>query len=189
MIEFNRNKVEPPDWLILNWKKWGKQAINQRNKGKEVDWYTFNKVPINQHLIPLLTELTENHCSFCDGFPMRGMTDQIEHFKPKSKFPELSHQWENLYLICSKCNEHKGDDFDDLLLRPDEADYSFSKYFTLEPDGILVPDKRLNEFDKSRVDKTIELYGLNDHGRPDLRVEEISKNLNNSSGLYRYIYY
>ncbi len=188
MMKFERNKVETPSWLTEKWQKWGQQATKVRDKGKEVKWYSYKKTPVNQHLVPLLRTITDNHCSFCDGFPMKQMTEHIEHFKPKSTFPELSHQWENLYIICQKCNEHKGDDFSELLLKPDDIAYSFTRYFTFEPNGKLSPDITLSDFEKSRVDKTIELYGLNDYGRPEARIDELNKNQNNQTGLYRFIY-
>jgi hypothetical protein len=34
---------------------------------------------------------------------------EIDHFRPASKFPELSRSYENLYYVCSKCNRHKSD--------------------------------------------------------------------------------
>lgn len=188
MMKFERHKVEQPTWLSQKWQKWGEQATKIRDKGKEVNWYTYQKRPINQHLIPLLREISDNHCAFCDGYPMQQMVEHIEHFKPKSKYPELSHQWENLFIICEKCNITKSDDFDELLLKPDENDYSFSRYFTMNPDGILEADITLNLFEKSRVDKTIELYGLNEHGRPEERINELNNNNSNKTGIYRFIY-
>jgi hypothetical protein len=32
---------------------------------------------------------------------------EVEHFKPKSKFPELTRAYTNLYYVCRKCNGHK----------------------------------------------------------------------------------
>ena len=39
--------------------------------------------------------------------------EHIEHLKPKSKYPELAFQWENLHLACQRCNVEKGDRFDE----------------------------------------------------------------------------
>lgn len=188
MMKFERHKVEAPSWLTEKWQKWGKLATNLKDNGKKVRWYNYKSKPVNQHLTPLLREITNNHCSFCDGFPMQQMVEQIEHFKPKSKFPELSHQWENLFLICAKCNETKGEEFNELLLKPDENDFSFGKYFKMNFDGLLEPEINLTEIEKKRVEITIKLYGLNKYGRPDARIDELNKNQNNQTGLYRFIY-
>jgi len=188
MMKFERNKVETPHWLTEKWQKWGEQATNIIDKGREVPWYTYQGKPVNQHLTPILGEITNNHCSFCDGYPMKQMVEHIEHFRPKSKFPELSHQWENLFLICEKCNITKGDEFSELLLKPDDEDYSFIKYFTMNSDGFFEPDITLNENDKKRVEITIKLYGLNDHSRPDERINELQKGNTNTTGIYRFLY-
>ena len=36
---------------------------------------------------------------------------QIEHFKPKSKYPDLENNYQNLILSCSTCNNKKRDDW------------------------------------------------------------------------------
>lgn len=33
---------------------------------------------------------------------------QVDHFRPRSKFPHLETQYSNLYYVCGKCNQHKG---------------------------------------------------------------------------------
>ena len=35
----------------------------------------------------------------------------IEHFKPKTPFPESMYQWENMLLCCAECGRFKGDRF------------------------------------------------------------------------------
>jgi hypothetical protein len=34
---------------------------------------------------------------------------EVEHFKPKSKFPDLICAYDNLYYVCRKCNGHKSE--------------------------------------------------------------------------------
>lgn len=34
---------------------------------------------------------------------------EVEHFKPKAKFPKLSCSYPNLYYVCRKCNSYKSD--------------------------------------------------------------------------------
>lgn len=45
--------------------------------------------------------------------------EEIEHFRPRSRFPELSFEWLNLIYSCHRCNRAKDDSwpgFDDTLI-------------------------------------------------------------------------
>jgi HNH endonuclease len=57
-------------------------------------------------------ERTEDYLGGEDAF-------EVEHFKPKSKFPDLLVAYENLYYVCRRCNLHKAETWpsDDLLAR------------------------------------------------------------------------
>ena len=108
--------------------------------------------------------MTQDHCSFCDGFPIANTGDAIEHFKPSSDFPVLAYQWQNLYYICPKCNSAKSNRFDERLLMPDDVLYLFEKYFDYNAlEAKLEPTKSadISNEDKARAEKTIELYNLN----------------------------
>jgi uncharacterized protein (TIGR02646 family) len=50
-------------------------------------------------------------CAFCEAYISHVDYGDIEHFCPKSKFPELAVAWDNLLLACKRCNgaEQKGD--------------------------------------------------------------------------------
>lgn len=52
-------------------------------------------------------------CAYCESHIVHVDYGDIEHFRPKSKFPELCFRWENLLLSCGICNgtAHKGDHF------------------------------------------------------------------------------
>jgi uncharacterized protein (TIGR02646 family) len=40
------------------------------------------------------------HCCYCED----GKAEEIEHFRPKSLYPDLTFVWENYLLACSACN-------------------------------------------------------------------------------------
>lgn len=40
------------------------------------------------------------HCCYCED----GKADEIEHFRPKSLYPDLTFAWSNYLLACSTCN-------------------------------------------------------------------------------------
>jgi hypothetical protein len=78
-----------------------------------------------------------------------------------------------LILCCGLC-QAKGDDFDELLLKPDDENYDFDDYFDIEWDtGWLVPNVLAPCENQRRAAVTIKLYRLNDNGKPDDRVAEL----------------
>lgn len=181
MKPFKRPKA--PDWLIKNWKKWGerfKQKLDNSKKKNEFTWYSYKKEKVNKLLYPILRNLTQNHCSFCDGFPLQQTGETIEHFKPKSKFPLLSYQWKNLYISCHNCQQ-KLDEFNDFLLKPDNRNYKFSEYFIFNYSSGEIkenPAKPLSNQQKAK--ETIRIYRLNDFGRPEDR-KRVFKQFNDSN--------
>ena len=56
-----------------------------------------------------LVEIHRNdtHCCYC-GF---SAADAIDHFRPRSLYPELTFVWENYIHTCSRCNNVKGAQF------------------------------------------------------------------------------
>ena len=60
-----------------------------------------------------LTTMFQGKCGYCESHIEHVSDPHIEHYRPKSKFPELTFAWENLLLACGKCNstQYKGDKF------------------------------------------------------------------------------
>ena len=74
------------------------------------------------------------------------------------------------------------ENFDRKLLKPDVSDYSFEYYFQYDTKtGKIISNPDRSENDSQRAEKTIELYGLNEHGRPKARQRTVRmyKNSNN----------
>lgn len=57
---------------------------------------------------------THGKCMYCEGRIKALGYNHIEHIKPKdrTKFPELTFEWENLGVACNVCNLNKGEEFD-----------------------------------------------------------------------------
>jgi uncharacterized protein (TIGR02646 family) len=98
--------------------------------------YSFEwpKLENNQSLsVPLraaLAEMSANHCSYCDGFPLGVLSHStIDHFRPKSAFPRSAFAWSNLFLACTRCQFSKRSIFNERLLKPDANKYRFGYYF------------------------------------------------------------
>lgn len=118
-------------------------------------------------LLPTLSSWTQHHCSFCDDF-LLGRAAHICHFVPKSRAPELAFEWENLYISCPRCNVHQGARFDARVVRPDDPDYEFQRYFAIDAENAaLRPNPAATPEEQERALATIELWALN---RDDLRA-------------------
>lgn len=183
-------RSDAPKWLADNWEEWGKEFAKKlkENPRFRFQWKQLGGERVNHKLLPLLEEITVNHCSFCDGYPMGlGLIKEtIEHFKPKSVFPLLAYQWENLFLACHYCQE-KGDDYDERLLKPDDIAYEFERYFTFNFRTFEI-DVRADaaEQDKERAEITLTMYRLNYTGRAKAR-QWIFKQFNNTKEEHRNI--
>lgn len=64
-----------------------------------------------RNIIRALHEEFDHRCVYCHS-PV-GITDfgDVDHFCPKSRFPERAFDWENLVLSCRACNVAKRDQF------------------------------------------------------------------------------
>ena len=60
-----------------------------------------------------LKAMFHSKCAYCESYIEHVSDSHIEHYRPKSKFPDLTFDWENLLLSCGKCNstKYKGDRF------------------------------------------------------------------------------
>ncbi|MEU7782775.1 HNH endonuclease [Amycolatopsis sp. NPDC049159] len=55
---------------------------------------------------------TDSRCAYCESEINSVTYDQIEHILPKSRFPDLVVDWNNLTLVCPRCNNLKRDYYD-----------------------------------------------------------------------------
>ena len=170
-------RLEEPDFLAAHWENWGREwdRRHRENPGAAFHWHQIDHMPVNQKLLPLLKKQTQDHCSFCDNFPVSPPSiDTIEHFRPKAHYPLDAYRWGNLYFCCNYCQQ-KSDDFDDAALQPDAAEYEFDRYFRWDYTlGTIEVNEQASAEDQGRVLATIKLYRLNE-GHPSLRKRELRK--------------
>ncbi len=196
--DFMTEKTKTKWGELENQDKWSKQyAAKLENIAKKNNfkWATHKKIAINTRLDPHLAKMTQNHCAFCDIFPLRQSGATIEHFRPKTQFPYLSHRWDNLFYCCNAC-QRKGEKFDEALLKPDEIGYDFEYYFVLDfrNEAIFIRFNPLrNEYEQKRATVTINLYGLNAFDRPEARWQVFNQFQNMNSPIidifsYRYLF-
>jgi uncharacterized protein (TIGR02646 family) len=58
-------------------------------------------------------EMFNGKCAYCESFILHIDYGHIEHYRPKSVYPALTFEWDNLLLACGICNgkQFKGDKF------------------------------------------------------------------------------
>ena len=155
--------------------KWNAQWVARRNSDPKAtfSWYRVDDKSARDHLLPALKEQSEGHCSFCDAFPVGGVSNEtIEHFRPKSKFPEHAYTWTNLYYCCDACQNAKREEWDEALLHADGPDYAFSRYFEFDfTTGGIKPNPLATEQDQQRAAITVRLYGLDSPARRRNRLD------------------
>lgn len=175
MRKFKRGPA--PALLLGKWESWGAQWEQRRAAipGAGFHWHEVEGEPVNHKLLPALKAQVQDHCSFCDNYPICPPSlDTVEHFRPKTLFPREAYRWENLYYCCCHC-QGKGDDFDEALLRPDAEDYSFDRFFRWDyTNGTLEVNERASAEDQNRARVTRSLYRLN-VGHPSLRRRELRR--------------
>lgn len=176
-----RKQTRPlsPKELLLNAHKWneswGEKVASQPKP--RFYWHRVGGISIRDLILPRLKKMTQGHCAYCDGFPLDTLTrEPIDHFKPKFRFPLAAFDWGNLYYSCDLCNENKNDEWNEFLLRPDEPNYSFARYFICNYlDGELSPNPQGSDQERARAVETIRLFGLNTPERMRQRKIEMRK--------------
>ena len=116
-----------------------------------------------------MVEMFHGKCAYCESKITHVDYGHIEHYRPKSKFPQLTFEWSNLLLACGMCNgtKYKGEHFPEsqeggLLVNPCKD--MPTKHFTFDYD----PTTQMASVYGSTVrgETTEKLLGLN---RDELR--------------------
>jgi uncharacterized protein (TIGR02646 family) len=178
MEKITRN--ETPDFLKEKAEEWGKEwsakQVTAKKMGKTAtfSWRQYKKQEYKEILAQL--QLMTDNCAYCNIRLLHievAPKPSIDHFRPKTTFPLLAYEYGNLFPCCEVCQE-RGNRFDELLLKPDEQNYDFDAYFIIDfPTGELRANPQGNGKQKSRADKTIELFKLNSAGKSQARLKEL----------------
>ncbi|BDC49770.1 hypothetical protein F183_A20860 [Bryobacterales bacterium F-183] len=98
----------------------------------------------------------DRHCAYCHQAEDLHLTHHyfgVEHFKPRSKFPKLIAQYNNLFYCCNRCNSIKGEFWPSRgdiaagrrLLDPCRDDYT--EHLGVNPEtGTIVPKTDAGKF-------------------------------------------
>lgn len=156
-------RTAKPKVLTRNESKWTQDIRNAKTKearDKAISKYRHEEIKQG------LTDMLHGKCAFCESYIENVDYGDIEHFQPKSKFPELAVTWENLLLSCKKCNGagQKGDEWpgpkeDGPLINPCEEhpDTFFEFEFDEHTRVAIVKPTNKRGITSERI------YGLNKH--------------------------
>lgn len=161
-------RLMEPEILAKNKTEITENYIRSRsaNPAYKFQWPQREDRQVYKKILARLIEQTQEHCSYCDGFPLKKGDYQIDHFKPKSLpgFYTLVAEWTNLYLCCDACQK-RNNKYDNLLLHPDSEDYAFEDYFDYNfSEHLLLPNPARPAINQQRATITITLFDLNHKG-------------------------
>jgi uncharacterized protein (TIGR02646 family) len=104
-----------PEVLKQHQSEWTKELMNLVKK-----YGGYDKIPdgekqtaVNKYrhddIKRAIQKMFHGKCVFCESIVDASGDIHIEHFYPKSLYPECTFEWENLFPACKKCNNPKGD--------------------------------------------------------------------------------
>jgi len=204
--------------LHNNWQKWGEELqeyqayVKAKKEGKDTtqmkQGQTFSwREGIRPDLLQELEDQIDEHCSFCDGYPLGTESlEPIEHYYPKADFPCLAYTWGNLFYICDKCNSEANKTTFEFTLKPDQVDYQFDTYFYFDASTGRLEVLENLEIEQpdlyQKATKFLERYGINTPKRTKARelhlINDVQNFLQNTSNptdqrerkhfKYRYVF-
>lgn len=103
-----------------------------------------------------LSKTSNGKCAFCESHPAESSFIQIEHFAPKSIYPDSTFEWDNFLPVCGQCNTAKSthDTRLEPIINPYETDPA--KYFDFD----LISIRPIPGPEHDIAELTIEVCGL-----------------------------
>lgn len=116
-----------------------------------------------------LIDASSGKCMYCEAFIRHTSWGEVEHIRPKSTYPLLEFIWENLGFVCQRCNNAKGDKFDEGAPYINPYEDEPSDFLTAQ--GAIVVEKESNV----RGQKTVSDIELNREELVEKRYEAIQR--------------
>lgn len=185
-------RLDEPECLARGVEKWTYELLEARRDDPRAK-FKWRSEPCRRAIAATLCEMTGDRCSYCDGPLDRESRKTVDHFRPKETFAHLAYHWDNFFACCDKCQSEKGKKFHEWLLKPDEAEYQFDRYFLLNYEsGAVEPAPEACAEDQQRAAYTLQLLGLNSEARKRARLNELahfSRDPEPDLQLYSYRYF
>lgn len=105
-------KSEKPQILQENEELWKTEILTLIQQNQTIPNSLATKYRHEEIKTAVLSE-TNQKCAYCESKILHVHHSEIEHIKPKSKFPEQTFEWTNLTISCSLCNNKKSDFYDE----------------------------------------------------------------------------
>jgi len=155
------------------------KSIRARYTEAWVDYYKngVGSYPTDRRWREFTNELGECF-SQCCGYCETLCKGEVDHFRPKSKFPELVYEWNNWVFSCHDCNQSKLDHWPSCGLLDPCSSSSF--YGGLQccfiydlKTGEVLPHRTLLKANLKRTQETIRILKLNYVYRLKVRLAHI----------------
>lgn len=99
-MRYVNNKGEWPKKLKESFNK-NRHLPKGNDKTQRADW---KKLEVRE----ALEKLYKSKCAYCER---NSGCNEVEHYRPQSKYPWLFYEWSNLLLACNHCNKNKNNQF------------------------------------------------------------------------------
>jgi len=178
--------------LKVNKKREPEEFTKYKKKNKVVNWKDFtSESEIKKLLKKALLEEQENDCCpYCE-IEINLNNSQIEHIKPKDKFPELLIDYNNLIACClenKRCGNSKANKWNELFINPVTKNPEDYFEYDIKTGKIISIFKDGEKYEKAEY--TIDLLNLNDNRLCNIRrkyiLEFLSYSSNNENNLSDY---
>lgn len=122
-----------------------------------------------------IVRMSNGCCAYCQSavssnHPGKRSAGQVEHFKPKSRFPTHAYRVENYFLGCAECNGRKSDKWPaGGYVQPDMGDPS--RRFVFSDDGSVVAKPGDMQAKASRQDLGLDRFWLRKHRRDAIEAQ------------------
>ena len=125
-----------------------------------------NDSPTYDERLQIRTELEAmqvHRCAYCEC-DLKTHGQHIEHFRQRSRYPQDTFNWDNLFLSCKRrdsCGKHKdkcGQYDPDDLIKPDVEDPEH--YFRFGEDGAISLRPGLKPRERQRAEETLRILSL-----------------------------
>ena len=118
------------------WQKCLSQAHTEKERKRAEARYRHEEIK------EVLCRMFHGKCAYCESKLTHVDFGDIEHYRPKSKWPQLTFEWENLMLACGICNQNKWDHFPEAdeggpIINPTQEDPDVHLDFSYDPKAKL----------------------------------------------------
>ena len=165
----------------MRWIKRGHEpaALGAIRKTYTPRWiqYYHNRVgsePHDTHWLTFRAELSKYFHDLC-VYCQRRMKGEVDHFRPKSRFPSLVYDWSNWLFSCHDCNHSKGGKWPAMgYIDPCKRarEHRPERYFTFDTEtGEILPKDDLSGHRRRKAQRMIDDLDLNNIQHLKSRLE------------------